>query len=677
MKKLFVLLISIFLFNSVAYGMQKALDTKKIIQNDYEKIIERKFDEVSKNPRLLKQAADILYKRGVLLESFFVEACVNSSMHVVVGKDFIQGHLLLGLLSKIQEVNKKKYIDVEISFSEADQSVQEFINVIEAYATYQQCKNLVTINPKHCFTYENLRKELNVRALSKDQRLKILFKELKFDLDDPEWRHSYMWSDIYKSLIKTYYEDLSKQYAYLKDGVLPKVVKQSIFVIDEFIGEKTNRDTISKIHKLLLKARCIKIKRLITDAYGEYTKNKTDKPRDIKERLKLKAEKNHLLRIKQVLDKKTLSLDELLKLVNKELKGISPAICQYLKNLIKTDQQWCVFTPSFMYFTSITARYFKGQPYCDDFYSDASSQIKKLCDNPSKLEKILSYICTEEKEQRTDLSEKKRQCLLNELLEEEAKSKKEKSKKKKNKKKSKKKQRVDNKAKEEKVTKKIEKFSLDADNTIIEQPKIDKTPPKEEVLLSEKNIPKKDLSSLLSQLDISRKEPKIIKDFILEETKKCACIIDFERQELSGYTNKIFIFKPKKQADINHLCYLDYKCEKINKFDDNNHSFSKVVDIEFGHCGDVNIIHDFDVAKEFAGHKTIIFKKNICLCKDFKYKLIIKIPGRLAAIVYPMDRATSKGPSGTFEYVVFKKKLSDKAGLCVHRFFRPDKEFEA
>jgi hypothetical protein len=52
------------------------------------------------------------------------------------------------------------------------------------------------------------------------------------------------------------------------------------------------------------------------------------------------------------------------------------------------------------------------------------------------------------------------------------------------------------------------------------------------------------------------------------------------------------------------------------------------------------------------------------------FKLFIKIPGSIVNKGKKIAGIKEQRASGSFEFVVLKRILSDKAGLCVHRFFR-------
>jgi hypothetical protein len=154
-------------------------------------------------------------------------------------------------------------------------------------------------------------------------------------------------------------------------------------------------------------------------------------------------------------------------------------------------------------------------------------------------------------------------------------------------------------------------------------------------------------------------------DDIASDYPKFGHILDLERGQQGGYQNQVFIIKRKKLPE-NYLAKIRYSQEVLGKMmalNDNNHSFSPLVEKMFG---------------QFATEciQTPVDQNSAEFKKGFKYKYEIKNDGVLASLGCPFNYISyqiNNGASianGQFEFIVLYNP-DTKESYCLHRFFRP------
>ncbi|QQR49233.1 hypothetical protein IPF37_00090 [bacterium] len=150
--------------------------------------------------------------------------------------------------------------------------------------------------------------------------------------------------------------------------------------------------------------------------------------------------------------------------------------------------------------------------------------------------------------------------------------------------------------------------------------------------------------------DVEDTQP--VEDTQFINTQKMIGLLDIKRTHYAGNENSIFIYKMYKKQKKNPLLgkKLDARTYKksANPYD-NNHAFTKLVE-NYG-----SYAHLDKCEKMLSGQ-----------CKCF-----YSIPGRIATMGYPAERAEEMGPNGHFEFIIVKDHPQQQGGRCIHRFFRP------
>ncbi len=149
------------------------------------------------------------------------------------------------------------------------------------------------------------------------------------------------------------------------------------------------------------------------------------------------------------------------------------------------------------------------------------------------------------------------------------------------------------------------------------------------------------------------------------------CIYDLSRGIFNGHQIKLLVFNGLQDAET-LLQNLDYSFleqhGKILRTLDNNHSFSKLIERNFGSLG--TIIESQELAKDEMQHMTTKYGRSFNF-EQYKYKITVHIPGRITGLSCSTDFANGLRPNGNFEFVILQRNPADHNPLCVHRFFRP------
>ncbi|MBY0353384.1 hypothetical protein K2W90_03405 [Candidatus Babeliales bacterium] len=153
-------------------------------------------------------------------------------------------------------------------------------------------------------------------------------------------------------------------------------------------------------------------------------------------------------------------------------------------------------------------------------------------------------------------------------------------------------------------------------------------------------------------LPIPMEEQSVNEDYIESEQENFIHLVDLARAPQGGQENSVFIYPQITLHDHNPLASIKLSqrtLEKSLRPCDNNHAFTQLVE-NYGCYAKLEKVEELS---------------------DGKCKCFYSMPGRIASLAYPAERAAYVGPNGYFEFIIIKATPASTGGTCTHRFFRP------
>ena len=628
---------------------------------------------IGQNPILLEQFRKICSLRELFLLHAFHEAKIrNESAQKKVTSKLI---LFKEIIERKKQI-KQKTIEIleqaETAYFESNTLVQELIDRIEITAqikllTYTlpgiPCAFKETLMHKNPFfnqfTYTNIKRIVSREFLSKEKHLKYLFsKQYLQDTQLVQLANDSCFFGTFPYL----------SVVHSSSSCLLARANSSIFSLEHICNVNPNLGY--QILRLLAQARCCFIKRILIEKIDEFCRNQVHFTSSAQRKIHENKVKK-LQEIKPKILKSTYSEAEGEVLTNQLLSSCNQSIKEKVIFLMEQDIQTSINTilSSYFYFIKDILRSFNFRqveflnlsPKDDyDLENIATLDLENLIFN-NWLKEI-----TKPEVQTQDAPATK----IEQPNQKETGSRKHRKRKKKPKvKKEKPKQQSDDTEKQESEEEQISVQTVasttpaktvqeDAPLAPEEAHHANTTPqqPVVEPIIIEEPCP----LPFLQQED-----PSISDDVIIPNT---SCILDMHRGTLNGHQIKIFVYPSQLPCNSCLLSNLDYSFleqhGKIGWLKDNNHSFSRLVETNFGHLGQITEVTNFtreqaaDITARYGG--------------EYQHQVTIHIPGRLAPLTCPIAIGQALNPNGVFEFTILQRNPEDSNGLCIHRFFRPN-----
>ncbi|MBS1988221.1 hypothetical protein JST56_04470 [Candidatus Dependentiae bacterium] len=632
--------------------------------------------KISDNHEELQQFLLIMNKRVKLMQGMFFESCArNASVVDDLVKDEFSA--CLSLRSLLIDQNLDLYTQAEIAYSEACSAVQQAIDTLEVLANNSQLAaykhKSATI--KDLFSYQNIRRFFASRFLKKerpDAYRKFLFNSECFqEIEQIMMLYSmFLEADYYKIHLKFVYDQVYKCYAHSADGVVNPEILPTIFALDEATSFSAPTDARVRLCDFLRLVRLCKVKDFLVVEKNKYRQDKAIK--DVKKRI-LAGEIAKLQTFK--VSENDFSQEQCCALIPQLFHNFHPQAQQELSMLAQADRNYagiqpCALTALKAYFDDIVGMmYSEGLPYSFKLDSDLFCSYKeRILDGPAcyrfmdEIQQTLNALfppvqvpkqisvgkkSKKKKQKRKPVPQSKPKKIIEVLDEPEAAFFSNQSSSSSSSLHSQDNLDIDSNEISEALTIQFDSLSVE------DKPVMSCLPPHLQMRIPGLGEIEQEAQEEVEQ--IAHKQ-----DEIFCEDERLICLLDCQRAEQGGYQIEVFVYKNNQQQSINPLENLDYSVlSKITNPRDNNHAFTKLVEV-YGSYGRFESIEELP-------------EEDLEYRNGYRFKCFISLPGRLASLGYPIERASERGPSGTFEFIVLKKNKQDKGGICVHRFFRPNK----
>lgn len=623
----------------------------------------------------------VMSLRANLALQMLFESCVARSYMINGGLTDQEFKACCQLKNVLYDDSLNLYTQAEIAYSEASQLVQRAIDISEVLATNNQILALKSLEKVECeysskysaqdvnryyienlFCYQKIRKLFPSRFLKKecpDKYKKFLFnkKSLEEIARIASIRDTFFVNDFYKTHLKLIYDYVYEAYFKSCNGSARNDIPETIFALDEAVNFNQHHGTQLKFCNISRLSRFCKVKDLLVAQKTTALKRESSS-------MKRKIHQNeitYLNKLKFNNQDHEFTQETCLSLIPELFSHFGKQAQKELNSLLTVDSQYknCLvlgFTPLEAYFETIKIQG-DGLLSLLELPSDLFCNYKKMILDGVECNKFITAI-------QDTINILVPPCVAQEAKQE---SKKPRKKRKKNHKKS-----TRNKNKFEQVSSDVEDEIAPKAQLVKESDSQDKEiQDVTDALSSMKLVDNEELcKNQYNQLIFSDQANEIVyeeveqvpldQDYVIAENEALICLLDCQRARNGGYQIEVFVYKNNGQVAINPIESLDYSVlKKINYSKDNNHAFTKLVEV-YGVYGRTELIEQ-------------LTSEDPLYAQGYRVKCFFSIPGRLASIGYPIHRASESGPNGTFEFTVLKREVEDKGGICVHRFFRPNK----
>lgn len=622
----------------------------------------------------------VMSLRAKLAIQMLFESCALRS-HGIPAVTLQEFNSCLDLKSCLYDDNLSLYTQAEIAYSEASQFVQRAIDISEILAMNNQIlalnsldkiesryqgqhsvKDLKRYYIENLFCYQKMRKLFPSRFLKKecpDTYKQLLFSKKSFEQRERilSIKDTFFVNDCYKTHLKLIYDYVYEAYFKSCDGSVRNDIPETIFALDEAVNFNQQNGTQLKFCYISRLSRFCRVKDLLVAQKNIALKRECS----VIKRKILQNEITYLNKLKINNQEQQFTQETCLSLIPELFSHFGVQAQKELNLLLKVDSQYkdlqmMGFTPLEAYFETIKIQ------------GDGSLSLLELPSNLFCKYKTMILDGVECNKFITAIQDTINILIPPVYIVKEVNQKSKKPRKKGNKKPRK---ITKNKNKFEKVASDVEDEIAPKAQLVEESDSQDKEIQDLTHALSTMNLANsEDLSvhqqnklvSINQSNDIAYEEVEQVplnQDYVIAENESLICLLDCERASSGGYQIEVFVYKSNGQEAINPIESLDYSVlKKVNHFKDNNHAFTKLVEV-YGSYGRSESVE-------------LLSPEDLFYAQGYRFKCFFSIPGRLASIGYPINRASESGPNGTFEFVVLKREEKDKGGICVHRFFRPN-----